>query len=342
MRPMKRWLVYFAFAFAGAAPALAQAPPPSGTALRTALLRAVTHDYYAPRIAAFVANADALTQRMGALCAAPDDAKRDAARAAWLDVVLAWERANAVTWGPLLARRSIYRIDFWPVRKQQVALALRAPPTTLEGLDAIGGARKGLPLIEWMLWPPSDAPDPLRDPLRCDYAKLLAAGVQQEAKAIASEFASFAPYDQPPAGIDESFSELLNQALGGLVRLGLKNMENPATMNEGRLFPRSVSGNTVAGWNAEWSAMKAFLAGNGDGKLDNFDAYLRADGHATAADKLKAAVDAVSRSMAQTKTATVDDALRIARDVAELRAVLSNDVADALKIPVQFEETDGD
>ena len=50
----------------------------------------------------------------------------------------------------------------------------------------------------------------------------------------------------------------------------------------------------------------------------------------------------VSRSLQATTAATPAAALLVAEELTRLRAVLANDVADALKITVQFEETDGD
>src|SRR5204862_1662718 len=128
---------------------LAQAAPPEAT--RAQFLRNVIADHFVPGFGAFARSMPPLTKSMEALCESPDTDTLSAARAAWIDSMLAWEKASAIPFGPLLTRHSLVRIDYWPARPHLIDRALLKPPSTIKGLELIGGPAKGLPALEWLL-----------------------------------------------------------------------------------------------------------------------------------------------------------------------------------------------
>ena len=155
--------------------ALAQAA--AGEITRAQFVRDATAHYFVPRVAAFAKVAPTLTETLETLCRSPGTESLAAARAAWIKTMLAWENASAIGFGPLLARRAVYHIDYWPPRENLILQALSKPPTSIKELELIGGPAKGLPAIEWLLWTPAAKPDLLVDAGRCAYARLLAQDV---------------------------------------------------------------------------------------------------------------------------------------------------------------------
>jgi predicted lipoprotein len=265
-----------------------------------------------------------------------------AARTAWTETMLAWEGAGAIAFGPLLARRSVFRIDFWPARSNLIEKALNDPPTTLKGLELVGGPAKGIAAIEWLLWTPSEAPEILVDKKRCAYASLLAVDVAEEARLLNASFVAFAASGLPESAANDAFAGLLNLAVGGLEQLGVRKIEKPGETGNGKNFPRFFSGQTAAAWNAQWLSIRNFLIGDGGERNDNLDSVLRAQGLVSAAGHMREASDRVSKTLKATEQATQASARQAAKDIVILRKVMVEEVAAGLKIPVQFGENDGD
>jgi predicted lipoprotein len=320
--------------------AIAQAT--AGELTRAQFVRDVNARYFLPRMATFAKAAPNLTRTLGALCESPDRSSLDAARAAWIETMLAWESASAIGFGPLLARRAVYHIDYWPSRENLIVQALNKPPTTVRGLELVGGPAKGIPAIEWLLWTPPDKPEILADAGRCAYAKLLALDVEEESTGLDAGFAALVEGGLPDSVAADLFAGLLNLVHGEVEQIGDRKFDRPAKVDNGKTFPRLLSGQTVPAWNAQWSSLQGFLIADDGQHNDSLEQFLRAQGLAPAADKLRAAVEAVTSDLKKTQRATPTDALQIATDLRVVRMVLSDDVASALSIPIQFTVNDGD
>jgi predicted lipoprotein len=333
-----------------AEPAPEPAPPtapasPAATSpqSRAEFLHNVIADYFVPRMARFAQTAPALEKSLESLCASPGSDTLKAARAAWVDNMLVWESASAIGFGPLLARRSVFRIDYWPARPNLVTRALSAPPTTIKGLELIGGPAKGIPTLEWLLWTPAEKPEILSDPGRCAYARLLAQDVVDEARGLDEAFVALAKNGLPEGTADDAFAGLLNLANGGLEQLGVKKIEAPARFGDGnKNFPRLLSGQIVPAWNAQWTSLRIFLVGDGDAHHDNLDSFLRTQGLTAVADKLRTAADRVTKELNEMHEATPATALKLGKDMGMVRNAVADDVAPALHIAVQFGDDDGD
>jgi predicted lipoprotein len=309
---------------------------------RAQFLHEVLVNYYLPRIGAFARLTPGLTKSVDALCESPTNDNLNAARAAWTATMLAWEDASAIAFGPLLARRSVYRIDYWPARANLIAQALRDAPTTVKGLELVGAPAKGIPAIEWLLWTPAEHPDLLGDPARCAYVRLLTLDVDEEAQGLNQAFVAFAAAGLPTSAADDAFAGLFNLAYGGVEQLGDKKMDKPAKIGGGKDFPRVLSGQTTQAWNVQWSSIRTFLVGDADVDSANLHAYLRAHALQSAAQSLQRAADVVTRALHATQRATPASAIEVAKELRALRASLANDVAGALEVPVQFDSNDGD
>ena len=307
-------------------------------------------EHYAPRAAQFVAASATFRRNLEDLCATPANItadKLDAARAGWTSTMLAWETVGAITFGPLFYRRSTYRIDAWPVRRIGLDGAISRKAASLEELAPIAANLKGLPAIEALLWPFPPRNDPLRtlgdEPDRCAYAALLARDIEGEAKDIETAVARLVTEGEPADPAAASFAKLLNQTLGAIEQLAERKMytDDTGPTGRGRDFPRAVSRNTLAAWNAQWLSIQHLLVG-GAGAAGGIEGYLRANGHVAAATRLRAEVDRATVTLRETTAATPATARVVTRDLAGVRAALTEDVAAALKTTIRFSETDGD
>jgi predicted lipoprotein len=337
LSPKRILLGVSALAFASV---VAAAPPPT---TRAELVHKLLVDHFVPRVASFADAAPILAQSIDALCTSADLQHLEAARAAWTRTMLSWERAAAVLFGPLVARRSATRIDFWPARSRLIATAMNARPVTIGDLEMVGAPAKGIPAIEWLLWTPGEDEAIVTNPARCAYARLLAADVSHEAKELDTSFVQFAKTGLPDNVANDAFGGLLNLALSGLEELGVRKLEKPAEAGGGASFPRSLSEQTIPAWQADWSSLRDFLVGDAArGESDNLEAFLRAQNFSEAADKMRAAVDGTTVAFQQTTEATAPSARQLAKELVTLRTVMVDDVASKLDVAVQFGANDGD
>jgi len=329
-------------------PPQAPVPPPTPTQQipspqsRAKFMHDIIANYFVPRMARFVRTAPELAKSLDALCDSPGSDRLNAARRAWIDNMLAWESASAISFGPLLPRNSVFRIDYWPPRPNLITRALSKPPTTIKELELIGGPAKGIPTLEWLLWTPAEKPEILSDPARCAYARLLAQDVVDEARGLDGSFVALAAAGTPEAAANDEFAGLLNLANGGLEQLSVKKMEAPAKFGGRKDFPRVLSGQTVPAWDAQWSSIRDFLLSGGAVQHDNLESFLRAQGLAAVADKLRIAGDLVTKDLHEMRELTPSAALRLGKEMGAVRNVMVDDVAPVLGIAVQFGDDDGD
>ena len=106
-----------------------------------------------PTLREFAAATPDLVTATTALCADPVAPTLATAQEAWREVRVPWKKTEALGFGPVSDLRLDRAIDFWPLRVTDVEeeIAQTAPVTT-ESVAALGASRKGLPVIEYLLW----------------------------------------------------------------------------------------------------------------------------------------------------------------------------------------------
>jgi predicted lipoprotein len=105
----------------------------------------------------FEARAGVLAERNGELCAAPDETTLGVAREAWWSARAPLKQAEVFAFGPFkeFPWRLGPTIDFWPARPATVDEILAgSEPLDAEAAAALGAAARGLPAIEYLLYPP--------------------------------------------------------------------------------------------------------------------------------------------------------------------------------------------
>jgi predicted lipoprotein len=336
------------------------------------------HDQWAvPAYEALDRSAAALVAVLEAAMAAGGQltpAQLKEAQAQWLQAMLSWRRLEALQMGPTLARRSSKAIDFWPTRpkviQQAATVTATAPmtgPAASDAMERWGTAVRGLPALEWLLFPAgTEAQAPvLRSPALCRYTLRIAMALKEEVGLLlagwrteADRWRSATPPDVPAAK-----KLILNLLVGSVELLRGKKLEKAA-----RAQALQVPGQRDALENFDSMRTKhtrEFLLAHVDGVAQlllgqtpglaytqggprwGLDDVLAEQGLAKPhGPALRRAVTAVRQSIAALPVdAATWTPARIAAPVkalVALRAVIDPPIATAWKVTIEFTDADGD
>lgn len=323
-------------------------------------------DWLLDRYAASAAAADALGVAVADLCAAPDAARLETARAAWHDARRPWKQAEVFAFGPYSEEplRLGPKADFWPARPDAVREVLAGEGPIVPA--ALGAQQKGFAAIELLLWDPevADLPRALAtEPRRCLY---LAALVPDLAARVRELAAVWSPSggdflgELTEAGERDTMYESLHMAFGEVVnRVGylVENVRNdklarPAGLvSAGGVQPDKLespfSGRALDDVRDNLDGVQRLLLGDGDDL--GLDGYLRGRGRflrPLVADRLAAARAALDDlEAAGPITMAIADTPRVEALIArlgELQRAIQVDVLSALSLTVGFNDNDGD
>ena len=133
----------------------------------------------------------ALKQSVDALCSAPSDAGLDAARDAWRDARQAWLRTESYRFGPVMDRRSISVVDWWPIDAEKIDrnLADDDEVTTERVTEFLPATQRGLSATEYLLFgAESSGLADGSDPRRCAYLQAVTTVVSDEVAGILTDW----------------------------------------------------------------------------------------------------------------------------------------------------------
>jgi uncharacterized protein len=301
-------------------------------------------EHFVPLASEFNEAATRLSDATKALCEHPNVSLLREARVAWVNSMLAWERLNAVSLGPLIERRSARMIDFHPTRPAMIEAAAQRTAQESPALDVIGAPAKGFPALEWLFWTDKRNPPVIAKSAYCAYGRALAGGVAQEAQALHQDFQVLAAknWEEDQDAARETQVEFLNQAVAGLEQLRLKKMEKPARAQKASEFPRSLSDATVQAWRAQFDSIQDALLGKTESDSGSLDAFLRGRGLLSISATLQTSVTHARSAFGPTLKPTSAAVNRASKNIGTITRVLQEDVAPAIKITIGFSDSDGD
>ncbi len=351
----------------------AVAPAPgagTGTGLR-AWVQA-SQDWAVVRYQAFSEKSLALASLIESACAAePSSARLTALQTQWVDTMLVWRDLEALQLGPTLKRRSSKTIDFWPTRPSAIESAVEftasAPvsgPQADEAMVRWGTAVKGLPALEWFLFPEAiEKPALWRSPAHCLFARRISLSLSAEATLLHGLWKQEATR-WPTASAEElslAVRDTLNLLVGSIELLRGKKLQKGARIAshggpEGRLnlaFDSTRSRDTKRFLMVHFEAMAKLLVGRKSGldyarggpTLGLADA-LRAEGFPGLAASLPPAVNRAHRALAALPSDpakwTLANTEPAANTLRDLRAAIDPPVAKAMRVTITFTDADGD
>jgi hypothetical protein len=312
-------------------------------------MQALADDLFVPGSMQLARQARQLDQATRELCAKPNPTALTRAQASWRTVARSWRRLEALPIGPMLARRSLRRFDFWPTRPAQIEDAVADASASVAALQSIGVSAQGLPALEYLLF---DAARPaVSSAAHCRYAVLLAQAFAGEAQALSTAWREWrAPWQGEsiePSRSKAALTDVLNATIGALETLRVRKLEKPAQPRGGRepLFDAWRSGATKDHLLATFDGLRVVLFGAKSSI--GLAAMLRGYGHHQLAARLAEqahAADAALRALPanlSTPAARPTIAAAVAA-IADLQRTLSTEVAEVLRVTIGFNESDGD
>jgi hypothetical protein len=346
------------------AAALAQQPDAGREAARQAAVRGTVAAHILPAHAAFAAAARNFAQATQALQEMPDAARAEAARRAWIDAALAWQRIRHLRFGPMEAFDHGFRLSIFPdlrnVTGRELAELLRlADPATLTDAAFRRGrvAAQGFPAAERLLFGEEAARLLLPEQ---GFRRLLLAAIGRNIASIAAEMqGEWVQGDPPyartlegaPGGIYRDAGEgllvLFKSLHGGLEFLGDRQLARTLGASVQAARPRSAeawrSGRSLALAQASLAALAELQATAVEPLLRAADPALAHEARDGMAEALRRA-GAVTPSLEAAVTtpqgrAAVEELLRA---IGTQRRRLTERVAPAIGLPVGFNAMDGD
>ena len=337
--------------------------PPVGRALITELVDNV----YLPAMTDVATRMPSLVTAVDALCAAPDLTTLDAARAAWRDVRVPWKHVEAMRVGPVKDLRIDSELDFWPARTDDIEAELALTTTVDDAYVAgLGATRKGLPVIEYILFGPLERFTDANGPHTCAYVSALTRRTAERATALVTAW-------RPDGGnfrnelVDAGNSSSMYMTLGAAIDaagnamiIGVEELEGiklakPLGRRDGGIAqPDSVESrfadNAKADLLSSLAGTRAVYTGTYAGVVseESFSAYVRSRDAALDDEVLaqiascEAGITAWTRPLVElvvSDPATPTAAFDCAKS---LLGILKGDVAGLLGVTPTFGDVDGD
>ncbi len=330
------------------------------------VLISLTDEVILPGYKAAASELDEMRQTLETLCAAPSESALAEAREAWREARVTWSYTAAWGFGPLMDRRSLRQIDWFPVEPERIESMLAERPATIDEdvRNVLSSTQRGLGAIEYLLFDDaalarlSDQASP-----RCGYLTALGRVASSELGAVLQEWDvardTRPPYKDFLTGRSSS-SMLTSAAVAEVVRtqvflaraimdmklgvvLGIRgDASDPAAYSDG------PGENALEEIRAELQGMRDVYVGAGlDGSLGvshlvaplSSDADERMRGHF---DAVLAALDAVEGSLGAAARDHPAQVQAVFDAMAELRRAINTEVVSLLGVAVGFSDTDGD
>jgi predicted lipoprotein len=304
-----------------------------------------------------------LANVLNPLCNQPGPDTLNAARTAWRDAADAWQRTRPVGVGPAMDRGLMSQVGY-PVRPDDVAEVLAGgDPITVEVLADTGATARGLAAVELLLFEPGASDAQLAagpaGSRRCAYAAsattLAAVASQEVLDDWTGEGEAAAAYTETfVAGMEDadpqsSLSAVVNEVTHALQTIDDQGLRGIAVAGDPDDLPRNqhdgAAGHRVADLQALLATVAVVIEGPGgdDGlgrlvtaRSDETGQRLD-DALATAVDTVDALPDSIPDTLA-----VPDDLAAAADAAAELKVVVSTEVASLLGITIGFSDADGD
>jgi predicted lipoprotein len=326
-----------------------EAPRPADVG---AVLEGLASDVIVPSYEALGSSLATLDSTTAELCAAPSEGALDAARSAWGDAVAAWQQTRATGVGPALDERLMSDVGFAARPSVIVPLLAGDDPVDVEAMADEGAAARGLYAAEEALFGDgSEALTSSAGARRCEYAASIATLMVGDARPVIDAWTDGDAGQQLVAGLDggpqSSVDALVNEGTHRLEEIdgmGLRDLAAARSIDD---LDEARAGGAA---DQRLADRRALLAGVssliGDGST-GISALVAAEDPDTA-DRLVAAqarADAAMAALPGSVTAAFDDLEAVAaasEAIADLKVLLSTEVATKLGVTITFSDSDGD
>lgn len=313
------------------------------------------HQVILPGYRNFLVAARTLDEKVSAYVKNPQDAEQFAAlQSAWKSASAAWVMTEAFQFGPATEDRLRQNIAFWPRRPEHIQSVLTGSDSII--IQQLGTSRKGLPVIEYLLFGPESIP--IKEPegqRHRDYLLALSHDLVEQADRL------FQQWDTGTYGLNYLKStNAANMQLNQWVVL-LENTKNKRLGEPAGLMGTALGAEGLEAPDSDYSLglLKAALDGfarsyaqeglSVQSSTPSTSDYLVALGHRTVHQQVSEQLQKV-RTDLQMLGPSLKQALRTHpeavatsyEDVKTLLRYVKVDLANALNQTVNFTDNDGD
>ena len=331
-------------------------------------LRLISANVILARYESFSTLSQDLSDQIDALCESPSEISLTKAQEAWWAVRGPWKRSEIINFGPIreYPLRLGPKIDKWPVNEQAVEdLIDEREVTTQERFSALGGATRGLPVIEYLLWyerPNESIFDRLsQDVRRCEVLKFAGKDIANSARQLALAWReegwlelteSSDSFDAPFDDEDAVISELVNRMAFTVENIRVDKFEKPLgdltpgnalpDIIESRFSKRSIEDarDALKGIAEVWHGTGADESRDG---LKYIVTSLRVvDTISEALEDATFKLTALEDELTELPLTHPDELRAAIESLTTLQRLIQADLSQATRATIRFNDTDGD
>ncbi|WP_348828013.1 imelysin family protein [Halomonas sp. RT37] len=299
----------------------------------------------------------ALAERLKASCGEAG-VDRPALRSEWLAAYQAWQAVRFVDFGPIEVDSRAWQLQFWPDAKNLVGTRVGArlrqdAPVGADDIAEAGVAEQGFPALEVLLYDDVMASRSLGDPLPCALAGAIGSHLVAVSDAVVADWQAFAPHYLATDSYNEA---TLHGAMQSLEILEDKRLGEPLG-----LMGAAPNAYRAEAWRSGQSVAlaAASLAGLQQYFEPGLATWLDQAGHAELGDAFARQLEDTLDQAEAIDTGIVDalanhadgdssspaaqqELATLYLEVAQLRALLDDQIAPALGVVKGFNSSDGD
>lgn len=323
-------------------------------------LEAMDNTVIVPSVTAFQEATTALTIAIDTFANDLTVSNLEDAQAQWKATQRAWQFTQGFQIGPASELESL--INFWPKRPSSIESVLSDTSTlNAEAIDTFGTTKKGLPVMEYLLFDHTQTPTDVlalftSDARRIAYLVALADDLEEQAATISQAWSTTGEHSVDTfAQTDTSFNTLLNQLIATLEIIKNSKLGKPmgkATSGDPR--PDDVesqqSENSLSHIHQNLLGIQAIFTGTYAEESDlGLQAYLIANSHTALSTAVEeqlettlSAMDNVHTPLWQAVEGEPEALETLYQEITALVRLFKVDMATALNETVHFNDSDGD
>ncbi|WP_317930771.1 imelysin family protein [Halioxenophilus sp. WMMB6] len=280
-----------------------------------------------------------------------------AAQSSWREAMMAWQRAKVIGFGPMTEQRLDWEFQFWPDKKNLVAkkaktLLKKETPLTAEELNHSSVVLHGLSALEYLLFDPT-AQTGFATGRYCELTRWIGQQMVVSSKALDSSWALVKPEFVAPNAESENF-ESATQAIGMVLDDYLLSLQSISKDKILGALGETGTANPyfLESWRAQhsWQNIEANISAvNQLFQQGGFIAYLESLGLHELAGQLQQRLAALNEAAGKIEPplfSSLDQQAEPLKQVAAtakaLRLLLQQDTTQVLKLPIGFNDSDGD
>jgi predicted lipoprotein len=360
---MRQLAMFLLLAAVGSAPYAAE----NADAAQRQLLQHLANHVLLPLTENFATAAEKLSAASQTYCRGKGDLQ--SVRIAWREAQSAWQPLEMLQIGPTIERRSQRHVNFWPVRPTLLEpLLADAKPLEPAMLETLGAAGKGFPALEYLLFAEGAANSAQKKTFakaHCNVLQALSIQLKDEALGLAADWrkpnGGFArqlaeagqhPQDGAFASADQALSDVLNLLIAGLDAVKTRKLGKPLEKSGDEVALERIeswrSGTSLEHIrdNLRGFEMVFFGGAKGGTGLDDYLAAIERPGLARVVrqefDGTRKALAAIRAPLRQALISQRKETEALHKAVSRLQHLLETEVADALKVDLDFNANDGD